>query len=102
MLKRLSAILKFWRDESGVIHTADYLVFLGLVCIGSIVGLTEVRSSFVQIMGDVAGSLENLDQSYSFSTGGTTSVFVDTATSADTAGVEPQCISVQQAANSEG
>lgn len=102
MLKSLSATLKFWRDESGVINTTDYLVFLSIVCLGSIVGLSEVRTSFVQIMGDIAGSLENLDQSYSFSAGGTTSVFSDTAVSADTAGTEPQCISVRQAPHSEG
>jgi len=102
MLKRLTAISKFWQDESGVINTTDYLVFLSIICLGSIVGLTELRASVVQMMGDIAGSLENLDQSYSFSAGGTTSVFSDTATSADTAGVEPQCITVQQAPHPEG
>ena len=97
-----SIVSQLWRDETGVIHTTDYLVFVSVVCLGSIVGLTEVRTSLVQMMGDIAGSLENLDQSYSFSAGGTTSTFTDTATSADTAGVEPQCISVQIASNSEG
>lgn len=85
-----------------MVNTTDYLVFLSIICLGSIVGLTELRTSFIQIMGDIAGSLENLDQSYSFSAGGSTSIFTDTATSADTAGVEPQCISVQIAPNSEG
>jgi Flp pilus assembly pilin Flp len=94
--KTHSGVVRFWRDESGFISTVDYLVLISVVAIGSIVGLTEVRTSLVQIMGDVAGSLENLNQSYSFSVIGSTSIYIDTATSADTAGVAPQGISVQQ------
>lgn len=93
---------RLWQDESGFISTVDYLVLLTVIALGSIVGLTEVRSSFVQILGDIAGSLENIDQSYSFSVVGSTSTYTDTTTSSDTAGVAPQGISLQVPSAPEG
>lgn len=100
--KTQSRIIRFWRDDAGFISTVDYLVLLTVIAIGSIVGLTEVRTSLVQIMGDIAGSLENIDQSYSFSVQGSTTVYTDTVTSADTLGAPPQGISVQQAPAGSG
>ncbi|MDA1163199.1 MAG: hypothetical protein O3B13_08870 [Planctomycetota bacterium] len=81
--------------------TVDYLILMTVVCVGMLVGLVELRNSYVQVMGDIAGSLESLDQSYSSTVAGITSAYVDTLPAADVAGVEPQGISVQEAAASE-
>ena len=91
----------FWHDETGMLCTVDYLVLVTVVCVGMIVGLVELRNSYVQVMGDIAGALESLDQSYSSTVAGVTSAYVDTLPAADVAGVEPQGISVQEAAASE-
>ena len=45
--KTQSLIIRFWRDDAGFISTVDYLVLLTVIAIGSIVGLTEVRTSLV-------------------------------------------------------
>jgi hypothetical protein len=84
-----------------VLCTVDYLVLVTVVCIGMMAGLVEIRNSFVQVMGDISGALESLDQSYSSTVAGVTSAYTDTVPAANAAGVEPQGISVQIAATSE-
>lgn len=102
LLESTSVVQRLREDETGFISTVDYLVLLTVIALGSIVGLTEVRSSVVQILGDIAGSLENIDQSYSFSVVGSTSTYTDTTTSADTAGAAPQGMSLQVPSSPEG
>ena len=59
-------ILKtLWRDERGVIASAD-LLLIGTICIlGSIVGLATLRDEIVQELGDIATAVGQLNQSYS-------------------------------------
>lgn len=95
-------LVLFWSDESGIVDASSYLLMVTIIAIGMIVGLTEMRNEIVQSMGDVAGSLENLDQSYSFAVGAKTSVFADTTTGTDVANAEPAGISIQEAASDEG
>lgn len=101
-MARLSLLLKdFIRNESGVIHAAGYLLIVTIISIGMLAGLSTVRIHLVQTLADTAVSLERLDQSYSFAVGASTSVFADSVTATDAAGVEPAGISVQEAAASE-
>jgi len=94
-------IAKFRADESGVLHTTDYRLLVSVCAVGMLVGLTEIRNSTVQVMADMAGALEALDQSYSFAVSGTTSEYNDTPSGSDSAGDEPQGISVQDVATQE-
>lgn len=58
MLKRL------WRDECGALAAGNYILMVTILCVGAIAGLTTVRDSVVQDLGDTAIALESLDQSY--------------------------------------
>lgn len=93
---------RLWHDQCGNISPAAYLLLLVILAVGMIPGLATVREHLVQDFGDLAVALENLDQSYSFSVGTTTSEYNDPAT-ALTDGIDeaPAGISVNQAATSE-
>lgn len=91
-----------WRDERGVTDVAAYVLVVTIFGVGIIVGLATLRDDIVQGMGDIATSLGRLDQSYSFTSGTRTSVYVDNNVVADDVeGESPACISVTQPATSE-
>lgn len=86
---------RFLRDDSGAVQPATYLLIVCLLALAVIPGLTTLRDMVVQEFGDAATALDNLDQTYSFSVGGTMSVFTDTSTLTDLPNNEPACISVR-------
>ncbi|GIX03948.1 MAG: hypothetical protein KatS3mg113_0954 [Planctomycetaceae bacterium] len=53
-----------WRDESGSIESAGYLLMIVLVGLGMIAGLATIRDQFSQGLGDLADSLSALNQSF--------------------------------------
>ena len=55
---------KLLRDESGLVNVSTYLLMMTVIAIGMIAGLTALRDSVVQQLGDVALGLEHLDQTY--------------------------------------
>lgn len=99
---------QFWQDESGMINPASYILMVTVVGIGMIAGLTAIRDSVVQELGDTALALENFNQGYSISVTlpdntVITQVFVDDNTpTADLPGQAPFGIVICGAALPEG
>ena len=56
-------------DDRGSIHCAGYLLMATILGIGMIVGIATLRDQVVQEFGDIADSLQSLDQSYRFTLG---------------------------------
>ncbi len=54
----------FWKDEEGVILSAEIVLLGTILVLGMIVGLVEVQSAVVAEMGDLGDAIGNMDQSY--------------------------------------
>jgi len=54
----------FWKDEEGVILSAEIVMLGTILVLGMIVGLVEVQSAVVAEMSDLGDAIGNLDQSY--------------------------------------
>ncbi|MCL4201539.1 MAG: hypothetical protein KJ000_03540 [Pirellulaceae bacterium] len=107
-----------WRDESASVNSAELVLIMTLLSIGSLVGMKSMRDSVVTEFADMAQAIANLDQTYSYSAitvvwdGGTLttagSFFLDAPDFCDTPGTvqheqtEPgsKCINVAQPASS--
>lgn len=119
----MNTLKRIWNDDLGFIATSDLLLLCTVLVLGVIVGLTTLRDQVVQELGDLAGAIGELNQSYSFGNStivfnGTTMVssgssFTDNADDCeegttegsannDTAGSEPLCIELSVAATPEG
>lgn len=95
MLRQLRQI---WTDEQGQVQIAGMLLLCTVVAIGAIAGLSTFRDQLVQEFGDIAVSLESLDQSYSSSLGS----YNDTPTTlTDPAGDPPAGLNITVPATSE-
>lgn len=99
--------LHFWNDEKGFVNASNYILLVTIIAIGAVAGLTSIRDSVVQELGDLGLALENVDQSYTVNCTIGTMVkqfgFNDTdGADDDVAGEPPGCIEICLAANSEG
>lgn len=56
-------------DVCGSVDIAGYLLMATILGIGVLVGIATYRDQVVQEFGDIADSLESLDQSYCFKIG---------------------------------
>jgi len=109
----------FWGDETGSVNSAELVLIMTLMSIGTLVGMKSFRDSAVTEFADLAQALANVDQTYSYSAimvtlpgGGTVQTvafgFDDTPDFCDTPGVtqheqtDPgsKCINVAQPASS--
>ncbi len=108
----MKTLMRLWADQSGAVVSAELVLIITILVLGMVVGLTSLRDQVTQELGDVAGAISQINQSYSFSgatghhssTAG--SIFVDfhdsCDTPADSPGAPPVCISVcSTAATSE-
>ena len=57
---------KLWNDDAGFIVSIELVLIATIAVIGLIAGLTSVRDGVVSELSDVAGSVQDLNQSYSF------------------------------------
>lgn len=57
---------RLWRDDAGVIISAELVLILTIVVIGVIVGLVQVQHAVVAELNDVGLALSHLNQSYAF------------------------------------
>jgi hypothetical protein len=57
---------QLWRDESGVILTAETVMVGSIAVLGGLVGLNAVASSVNGEMVEMASAIRSLDQSYAF------------------------------------
>lgn len=53
-----------WRDEAGVILSAELVLIGTILILGMIVGLVELQCSLVAELSDLSSAFGNLDQSY--------------------------------------
>jgi len=61
-----------------MVDATSYLLLVLIIGIGGILGATAYRDQIAQEFGDLGVSLEQLDQSYSFTVGTTTYAYDDT------------------------
>ena len=61
-LKRF--LIRLLHDDAGIITSVDFMLFVAIVSIGSIVGLATIRDQVVQQFGDIGVAMENLEQTY--------------------------------------
>ena len=59
-------LMKLWRDENGVIISAELALVLTIVVIGVIVGLSEVAKAVNTELNDISNGIGALDQSFGF------------------------------------
>jgi hypothetical protein len=57
----------FWRDDSGSVNSAELILIMTLLTIGSLVGTKSLRDSTVTEFADLAQALANVDQTYTYS-----------------------------------
>ena len=79
--------------------SVDFMIFVVIVVIGSIVGFATYRDHVVQQFGDIAVAMENVDQTYTvsitYSKGSTKNFgFVDGTSPTDVAGDPPGGIEI--------
>jgi hypothetical protein len=58
--------LSLWRDESGVVVSAELVIILTVMVLGLIVGLVQVQSAVVTELQGTAAGLSSLNQSFAF------------------------------------
>lgn len=68
---------QLWADEIGAVLSSELVLIMTLLVIGMIAGLSALRVAVVQELGDIAGAIGKLSQSYSF--GGVTACCASTA-----------------------
>jgi hypothetical protein len=94
-----------WDDDCGFVVSVELILIATVVVFGLLAGMTAVRDAVVSEMSDVAGAIQDLNQSYSFfgvlghsaSTAGSDYVdetdYCDDA--GDTADVVDNCITIE-------
>ena len=103
---------KLWSDNAGFVVSIELILIATIAVIGLIAGMTSVRDGVVSELSDVAGSVQDLNQSYSFNgvvghSGATAgSDFQDNLDFCDSvddaAGVADNCITFDGAPADEG
>ncbi|MBI1246470.1 hypothetical protein GC197_01340 [bacterium] len=60
----MSLIKRLWNDEAGFVVSAELILIATITVLGLIVGLTAVRDAVTSELSDVAGAVQDVDQSY--------------------------------------
>ncbi len=60
-------MFELWRDERAFVVTAELTLLASVLVSGVLVGLASIRDLGVQELSDLAGAIESMNQSYSFS-----------------------------------
>lgn len=55
---------RIWQEQEGVL-TFEWVLLLTLLAIGIVGGLSAVRDAIISELGDAAGAIVHIDQSYS-------------------------------------
>jgi Flp pilus assembly pilin Flp len=55
---------KLWKDEAGFVVSVELILIATILVIGLVSGLTMLRDSVLAELGDLAGAIGALDQSY--------------------------------------
>jgi Flp pilus assembly pilin Flp len=62
--KRWAAVL--WKDSHGFVVSTEYIIVATIIALGLIAGLAAIRDGIVSEISDVAGSVQDLNQSYHY------------------------------------
>ncbi|MDB5388651.1 MAG: hypothetical protein JWM11_4297 [Planctomycetaceae bacterium] len=93
-------LMRFRDDECGAIDVTASILLMTIFVLGCLVALTAVRTNIVQEFGDLANAVETLDQSYSYTVNGVTSIYADDpAPAANAVGTPPTGLDVAVAAS---
>lgn len=60
----LTNLKNLWIDDSGSVIAAEYLALAGIVALGGVAGLENIRSATVDESKEVANSIRTMNQSY--------------------------------------
>ena len=61
----MKLIRKLWNDETGFVVSAELIMIATIAVIGLMVGLSSVRDGVTSELSDVAGTVQEANQSYS-------------------------------------
>jgi hypothetical protein len=56
---------KIWSDEQGFVVSSELVLIATVVVIGLLTGLAAVRDAVISELSDVAGSIQDINESYS-------------------------------------
>lgn len=73
-------IKEFQTDECGAVYNVEQILMTVVFALGMLAGLAYFRDGLLQEMGDVAVSLESLDQGYEYTIDGVTTTHMDDGT----------------------
>lgn len=57
---------KLWNDEAGFVVSIELILLASIAVIGLIAGMAAVRDGVVSELSDVAGAVQDVNQSYSY------------------------------------
>jgi hypothetical protein len=57
---------RLWRDERGIVYSADLILVTTVLGLGVLVGLISLRNQVVQEFNDIGSAVGALNQSYSY------------------------------------
>lgn len=60
----MSLIKRLWNDEAGFIVSAELILIATIAVIGMVVALDTVRNAVTSELSDVAGAIQDVNQSY--------------------------------------
>lgn len=64
----MSLIKRLWNDEAGFVVSAELILISTIAVLGLIVALDTVRNAVTSELSDVAGAIQDINQSYGYST----------------------------------
>ncbi len=60
----MQVLKRLWNDESGAIISIELVLVATIAVIGLVVGLATLRDAVTNELGDVAGAVDDVNQSY--------------------------------------
>ena len=60
----MKLLKKLWNDEAGFIVSTELILLVTIAVFGLIVGMASVRDAVTSELSDVAGALQDVNQSY--------------------------------------
>jgi len=62
----MSLMKRLWNDEAGFVVSAELILIATIAVLGLIVALDTVRNAITSELSDVAGAIQDVNQSYSY------------------------------------
>ena len=60
----MKVLMRLWNDEAGVVVSSELILIATITVIGMVVGLSTLRDSVTNELADVAGAIDDVNQSY--------------------------------------